>query len=223
MQNRMMPTMIQRWADLTRDSGASLSMCLRVFDEIERYYDGRPYHSLYGHICQLLDWQEEYFPGAPIDVILAIWFHDLFNIPGFDQNEAFSAELMKFFLSRRGPAHHDLFAAEIVGSAAKHIMATRDHLAHCPETAILCDLDLFSFAGTEEEYDAITERVHEEYSDYPESWWVAGRMDFIERYLARPFIFQTERMQTWFEHTARLNLQREYSFYTTAVTPRSKD
>ena len=214
MKNRMM----QRWVDLTRESGASLSMCLRVFEEIERYYNGRPYHSLYGHICQLLDWQEEYFPDAPLDVILAIWFHDLFNIPGFTRNEEVSAKLMKFLVSSRGPAHQDLFATEIVENAAKHIMATRDHVAHCSEAAILCDLDLFSLAGSHEEYDAITARVHDEYSDYPEEWWVAGRMDFIKKYLARPFIFQTERMQEWYEHVARANLQREYGLYGNQTT-----
>lgn len=210
MKNNMM----QRWVNLTKDSPASLSMCLQVFDAIERYYEGKPYHNLYGHIDQLLTWQEEYFPDAPLDVKLAIWFHDVFNAPGFQKNEEFSAELMRFLLSHRGPSHHDLFSEEAVERAAMHILATRDHVAMTPETAVMCDLDLLSLAGTPEEYDAIASRVREEFNHYPHDWWVAGRTRFIERFLARPFIFQTERIQEWFEQAARTNLERESQRYS---------
>lgn len=212
MKNHMM----QRWADLTSGSPASPSMCLRVYDAIKSQYDGagRHYHS-FDHIDRVLTYQEQYLPDAPTEVKLALWFHDIVYYPGFKLNERMSAKLMLHLLSAHGPAAHQVFADDtVVKTAAPLVRATESHLATDANSAIVCDLDLLSLAADPEEYARGTALIRREFEQYPDNLWELGRKIFIERFLARPFIFQTERMQERYEQVARSSLERERALYT---------
>ncbi len=204
MKKTVKNSLQQEWIGLT-PQGVSISKMLQAFDRIQHSYADpqRRFHTLSAHIRSLLKLQKEYFADASLPVVLAIWFHDIFYLPGYGHSETVSADMMRAIL-------HGIFPKDIIEEAARHILATIDHAASSnPDTQIMCDLDLLGLASDPDEYDAGVRHIRAEYDQFTDEEWKMGRTKFLSGLLDRTSIFQTEAIRTWFESAARSNLERD--------------
>ena len=194
----------QQWIDLCPE-GVSLSRMLQAFDRIDHAYADpqRRFHTLLTHIRILLELQQKYFPDATLDVILAIWFHDIFYLPGSKMSEVVSVEMMRRIL-------YGIFPEDVIESAAVHILATIDHSpSENRGTQVMCDLDLLGLASDADDYDAGVRHIRFEYGQFNDDEWAMGRKPFLIGLLSRSSIYQTEEIRTWFESAARSNVSRD--------------
>ncbi|WP_157944531.1 HD domain-containing protein [Mangrovicella endophytica] len=171
---------------------------------------GRHYHD-WRHVAALLSGHAAVrthpdFARLPADAIdLAIVFHDAVYDPARSDNEALSAAM----LSDCAGASRD---CDTVRAASAMILATATHAASGdPSTQLLLDLDLAILGAPRGDYIAYAAAIRQEYAAVPEDAWRIGRSAVLERFLARPRLYQTRHFGALLEAAARANLAAELS------------
>lgn len=208
LKNGRRNTLLQRWIRLFPD--ASLSRTMQVFYELWEAYNEpfREYHDI-THIEWLLKSLDEHFPHAPLEVELALWFHDVVCAPGSSTNELMSSQFAEEKLIFLG------CEPQFILRVCNAIEDTRDHLPHSEISVIVCDLDLLSLSLPRDEYVVNTHRIGREYLVVcSEEQWRSGRLLFLEAFLARPQIYFSTIMYEWRESAARRNLELDRELLT---------
>ncbi|MEY4766602.1 MAG: hypothetical protein RI907_3275 [Pseudomonadota bacterium] len=138
-------------------------------------------------------------------VKLAAWFHDAVYDPASQDNEELSAQLAERTLAEWGcePARVASVASKVRATAA-HAWTDGD-----PDTALFLDFDLSVLAAPPAVYDAYARQIAAEYAWVPPEAYRAGRAGVLQRFLARPQLYFTERLRAQWETQARANLARE--------------
>ena len=199
-------SMQTRWAPLL----AAAPAALEVLPDLERRYSEphRAHHGVH-HIDALARLFEDVQRGPawrrPLEVALAILYHDAVYVPGRSDNEACSARLAREAL---GGHWVDIDRVETL------ILATANH---CRDVDALRDEDLAHFLDADMSilgappavYDAYVAGVRSEYAGVPEGLFTAGRRAFLESLLARATIFHSQFFSARFEASARANMARE--------------
>jgi Uncharacterized protein conserved in bacteria len=191
----------ERFLDFARAAGAAPSeVAERWWRVVELRYSEphRHYHTL-AHIEHLL----ELLPHADETVLAAVWFHDaIYDGP---QNEERSAALARSALTELN------FSAESIALVERMILATKTHDADAlPEAALaFLDADLAILGSDDDRYREYVAQVRQEYAQYPDDAFRAGRNAILRAFLERPRIYFTEEFRTRFEAKARENLARE--------------
>lgn len=169
---------------------------------------GRHYHG-WTHVAALLDGHDAVrglpdFAGLDEDAIdLAIVFHDAVYDPGRADNEARSADLL---VTCAGPAA----GTGRIRTAGAMIRATAAHEpSPDPATRLVLDLDLAVLGAPRATYDAYAAAIRREYAAVPDAAWRLGRAGVLDRFLARPRLYQTGHIHDRLEATARANLAAE--------------
>ncbi|MEH3147717.1 MAG: hypothetical protein PGN34_20770 [Methylobacterium frigidaeris] len=170
--------------------------------------DGRHYHG-WDHVADLLAGHDAVralpaFAGLDHDAIdLAILFHDAVYDTARMDNEARSAALLA---ARAGPAA----GTERLRAAAAMIRATAAHGPGAdPATRLMLDLDLAVLGAPPPVYAAYAAAIRLEYASVPEAAWRPGRAGVLDRFLARPRLYQTDHFHDRLEAAARANLALE--------------
>ncbi|MDF9789511.1 putative metal-dependent HD superfamily phosphohydrolase [Methylorubrum extorquens] len=175
------------WGRTVRGNGAEAAW--RALDagygEAGRYYHG------WRHIADLLEGHDAVralpdFAALDHDAIdLAIFFHDAAYDPARTDNEWCSAALL---LTHAGPAAE----SGPIRAAEAMIRATAAH-APSDDTAmrLMLDLDLAVLGAPRPVYEAYAAAIRREYAAVPEAAWRFGRAGVLERFLARPGLYQT--------------------------------
>jgi predicted metal-dependent HD superfamily phosphohydrolase len=195
-----------RWAPLLVAAPPALEM---LPDLARRYAEPhRAYHGLH-HIDALARLFEDVQRGPgwrrPLEVALAVLYHDAVYVPGRTDNEACSARL-----ARQALRGHWLDVDRVEAL----ILATANH---CRDVDALRDEDLAHFLDADMSilgtppavYDAYVAGVRSEYAAVPQALFTAGRRAFLESLLARATIFHSEFFAARFEASARANMARE--------------
>jgi predicted metal-dependent HD superfamily phosphohydrolase len=180
--------------------------------------DGRFYHT-FVHIGQvlgtvnfLINSGDSPLPGDNGPVLkLAAWFHDVIYEPRRDDNEIQSAGWMeRELLPLRFPEH-------VIWAASCLIMATRNHNTSPDDrpTQILLDADLSILGAPERIYAQYAEAIRREYAFVPDDDYRAGRRTVLERFLARPQIFNSPIAFAALEKRARANMVEEIRMLST--------
>ena len=178
-----------------------------LFRCLTALYDHPPraYHNL-THVRDLLSiFDEDRSLVRSADAVeFAIWLHDCVFVAGREDNEILSADVARAFLtalrSEKG------FASGV----AEMILATRhDGPASNPDAQLTADVDLAMLAVSRDQFQENGRRLRSEYTDFNDAQFQEGRRSFIERFLARPFIYQTTPFREKYEAAARVNLSRE--------------
>jgi predicted metal-dependent HD superfamily phosphohydrolase len=139
----------------------------------------------------------------PVEVELALWFHDAIYDPQRHDNEERSAAWARSVLAQAG------VAASVVERVAALIMATRhDATPVGADASVLVDVDLSILGAPSARFDEYERDVRREYAWVPEIVFRRRRREILERLLARPQLFSTPRMRELHEHAARANLAR---------------
>jgi predicted metal-dependent HD superfamily phosphohydrolase len=195
---------VRLWSSLkARGSG------LPEFKRIQAAYaePTRSYHTA-AHIqdCLALFDGSRDLASDPDSVETAIWFHDAVYVPGAPDNEERSARLAETELT------NGAVLPEIVLRVGRLIRATTHHQQPDERDAqLLCDIDLSILGREVAAYDEFERRIRREYAGVPEPVFRRGRSALLESFLARPYIYSTERFRSRYERQARANLARALS------------
>lgn len=194
-----------RWMELVEFLGADRTIAKRWFDRLDQSYreSHRRYHT-FQHLEECLEELDE-IEGDEERLALmevALWFHDVVCEPGSRNNAVASAVLAKEFLL-------ECQASEsVVEFVRDMILATQDHQAKDdPDAAIVIALDLNIFARSPQRYAAYEKLVCEENAATPTAEYAAARIAWLQGFLDRPAIYESETMRDIYEEQARFNLE----------------
>jgi predicted metal-dependent HD superfamily phosphohydrolase len=185
----------------------------KIYNELSVIYSQshRHYHDL-NHINYCLGELETFMEDnqnvffLKREVTLALWFHDAVYNPYSKFNEENSAELFKQWAKEV-----DLSADDVL--IEKLILGTKHHKpiyeTNALEHNIVNDIDLSSLGQTSSIYLENSAKIRKEYSHVSAEDFRLGRGKFIEDFLSRPRIYQTEYFYKKYEVKARKNLEKE--------------
>lgn len=199
--------LIQRWNGLLEAHRIDPDQHFSILDDLlTRYTEPhRAYHNLshlanmFGALSSISEDQKVGRDGA---LDFAIWFHDAVYDPTRADNEAQSAGLAQESLERLGaePA--------LIQRVTQIILATQNHQANDPDTALFLDADLAILGAEPKTYRAYARAIRQEYAWVPEALFRERRAQVLQKFLSRERIYQTEAF-AHLEPTARKNLRRE--------------
>ena len=89
------------------------------------------------------------------------------------------------------------------------VLATITHSSEDPLAHVLLDADLAILGSEPEHYERYSQAVRQEYSQYDDPTWRAGRSKVLKTLLDREVLFMTEPARQLWDAAARLNLARE--------------
>lgn len=170
----------------------------------------RGYHTL-DHVTNCLELLRANSDlAADYDLIArVITYHDFFYDPKAEagQNERWSANEFK----RQNDSYFDYNrrekGVEMILASARHFDPTYD--TDDVDTALFLDIDVASFASSEDEQALIAAGIRKEYDFVPEDVYCATRAKLLRTLLNKQFIYRTERFCELYEAKARENIKRE--------------
>jgi predicted metal-dependent HD superfamily phosphohydrolase len=178
-----------------------------TFDDLRRRYEEptRHYHTL-DHVRAMLEvlHADTYLP-VMAGLHLAVFLHDVIYDSRAKDNEQRSADYAREVLASFGvdPADREEIARLIL--LTKRHETTEDD----KDGQAILDADLSILSASDSEYDAYAAAIRREYDWVSDDDYRTGRRQVLQRFLARPRIYYTERMFEQCESKARANLARE--------------
>ena len=169
---------------------------------------GRTYHNI-DHIAAMLDIVSRFedLLHEPLEVRLAIWFHDYIYDARRQDNEEQSALYVTVIFDGEQWALLRPRLTEL-------ILATKTHQARWGDTdcQLLLDADLAVLGSPPEEYDAYAAAIRKEYAWVPEADYLRGRASVLQGFLNRDRLYGTNALFLSLEQPARANLSREIAW-----------
>lgn len=140
---------------------------------------------------------------APLEIELAIWFHDAIYKPFSSSNELDSANWARDFLLEQN------YSQDGIDRIHKMIMSTlHNGQAKAADEQLIVDIDLTILGTTESVYDEFERNVRKEYKLVPWLIYKRKRKEILEGFLQQENIYKTSFYQERFEDQARINLSR---------------
>ena len=178
----------------------------RAFETLVACYGsaGRVYHNG-EHIAECNDWLDRLsdWVQQPLEVQLAIYFHDAVYEIAESNNEAHSAALFGALAQPSGVAHG------LVHRVGRLIMATATHAPAAGDGRLLCDIDLAVLGASPGRYQRYARAIRAEYQTVPTSVYRKGRIQVLQGFLSRLAIYHTPPLFEQLEVLARQNLAQE--------------
>jgi pantetheine-phosphate adenylyltransferase len=166
---------------------------------------GRAYHTI-GHIVDCIEWLKVAHDQGGLKLSYyeyrqlaeALWFHDAIYNPKAPagQNENESAILVG-----------DPETAHLIRATALHFDPTFE--PDDPQTQLMLDVDLASFAASDDEQDYISSAIRAEYKHVPLAEYCSARAKLLRGLLDKPAIYRTEFFRKRLEKKARRNIECE--------------
>lgn len=177
-----------------------------LYKPLVKKYDeeGRSFHDL-THINDCLDEFDEIkgFLKNPLEVELAIWYHDvIYNFLKKD-NEEKSAEFFKKSFS-------NLFGyMPLLKNVSELILTTKDHIpSKNPDSGYLVDIDFYSLGVPFEVFVENTNKIRKEYKYFSDADFKKGRIAFLESVLKKDRVYFTDYFHSKYEGRARDNMKK---------------
>jgi predicted metal-dependent HD superfamily phosphohydrolase len=177
---------------------------------IPRYAEPHRRYHTWSHIGACFEAAENLIAPLPLDITLALLYHDAVYDPERRDNETRSAALLMDDGER---ARVD---AAVLKRARAMVLATM-HAASPPESGttpesedarIVVDADLSILAASEVIFDKYEDAIREEYKFVDDAPFAAGRAKIMQSFLDREQIFRTRIGRDMWEEAARANLKR---------------
>ncbi len=172
---------------------------------IARYSEPhRSYHTLQ-HLEECLEHLSNVrsLSSNSAEIEISLWFHDAIYDPRQHDNEEQSARWAVQVAQDLG------LSPDIAERLRSLILATRhDAIPQTSNAKILVDIDLAILGASEERFDLYETQVRQEYCWVPENEFCIARRQILNRFLARPVLYNTTYFQERFELQARANLLR---------------
>jgi predicted metal-dependent HD superfamily phosphohydrolase len=169
----------------------------------------RAYHTL-EHIEECLRHLDmaRHLIARPVEVELAVWFHDAVYDPRRGDNEEQSAALARQRLRAGG-------ADEGMAARVADLIQLTNH-AHpdlTGDAAVLCDVDLAILGAEPARFDRYDAAISREYDWVPLDIYRIERGHVLARFLDRPRVYHTSYFYDMLEARARANLWRAAARY----------
>lgn len=172
----------------------------------------RAYHD-FAHVQALLHHYRDVAAGPgwqqPLEVLLAVLFHDAIYEAGRGDNELRSAQLAQVAITR-WLADSDVDVARVMALielTARHGSLRAEELD--ADAALFLDSDMAILGAPEAVFDAYDRGIAEEYrGKVPGFLFRLNRRRFLKGVLAQPRIFFSDFFHDRYDAAARANLQR---------------
>ena len=137
-------------------------------------------------------------------ILWAIIFHDYVYDPLSKTNEEDSVEAWELFANRYE------FFAPMKEEVSKLIMFTKTHEAPKDEYwgEFMVDLDMAILGSSTARFNEYERQIRNEYAMVDDETYKKGRLDFVQKILARNTIYLTKMFQNTHEKQARINLNK---------------
>jgi len=170
----------------------------------ERYSEPhRCYHNIM-HPSSMFEQSRVWDIDLSPEQIMAIWFHDIiYDVPQLEKgmNEKKSAEFAGEILSED-------FDKTFVDIVKTIILDSITAIATIKPSQIVQDLDL-CVLGELGYFDSYVPMIEHEFKMLSPFDFLHGRIQFLEEFLGREFIYHTEQFQNKYEEVARINMKQE--------------
>lgn len=194
--------LLDDWTALWRQAGAPpapglFERLLAAWSEPQRHY-----HTLQ-HLGECLAHFRAlaHLPEHPVEVGLALFFHDAVYAIGRHDNEARSAAWARDEMRAEG------LPADMAERVATLVMATcHDAIPQGIDAQVLVDIDLSILGAAPARFAEYEAQVRREYGHLPEEVFRQGRKAILEQFSARPRLFSTPAARDRWEAQARENL-----------------
>ncbi len=197
------------WVSLLQPLNVGIATAYTAFDFLVLKYTQphRHYHTL-EHIGEMLKITGKLGRGLPhpIELNLAVWYHDVVYDPRGKTNEEDSATVAKEQLALLGLEPHQLAIVRELILTTKHDAANESKLA---EADVLLDADLAILGSSEARYLRYAADIRKEYEWVPDAEYRSGRRAVLEGFLNRPAIYRTAWLLAEGEKRARANIAAE--------------
>ncbi|MBH8556026.1 hypothetical protein I8751_27525 [Nostocaceae cyanobacterium CENA357] len=167
---------------------------------------GRYYHTLQHihYVLNKIQTLQANTPNLPA-VQLAAWFHDaIYDTRALDNEEKSAEYACKLMNNLEIPISYITTVNRLILNTKYH-KATADDI----DSHILLDADLAILAADSVDYQEYANAIRQEYAWVPETDYVMGRKQVLEKFLQRQYIYFTPLMFEVAEQSARANLQAE--------------
>ena len=202
--------------DPAPEDGAPIALPEAQWQALQDAYATPPraYHH-FGHVCETLAHYRvvarEASWAAPVEVWLALLYHDAIYLPGRKDNEARSAELAQAHLRRWPPVGIDASrVAGLIALTARHGALDANDFPRTPEgedTRRFLDCDMAILGAEPEAFAAYDRAIAEEYRAVPRWLYRRKRRAFFRGLLDRERIFLSDFFLDRLEAAARRNLR----------------
>jgi predicted metal-dependent HD superfamily phosphohydrolase len=173
----------------------------------------RAYHHL-GHVADVLAEFDQVTADAPwrqpVEVVVAILFHDAIYLAGRADNERKSAALARAVMPTAAPAIAVDHARvdHLIELTARHGTLTPADVAGDPDAARFLDADMAILGAAPEAFDRYERAIAAEYAAIPADAYRDGRARFLTRALATPRLYLSDAAHARLDAPARANLGR---------------
>lgn len=190
------------WRTAWQALGAAASDALHT-RLLARYAEPhRAYHTQQ-HLaeCLVLFDEVRHLAKRPVEVEVALWFHDaVYDVHRHD-NEAVSADWARTALLEAGAP------ADVAGRVAALVLATRHSVAPAtPDEQLLVDIDLAILGAAPARFAEYEAQIRREYGHVPAAVFAEKRGQILAAFRARPVLYGTPALRERFEAAARANL-----------------
>lgn len=198
----MTATLAQRWQSLWQEVGkpAPAGLLQALFDAYSE--PQRHYHTLQ-HLeeCFARFDTVKHLAEHPVEVELALWFHDsVYDVHAHD-NEARSSDWAGRALREAG------LAIDACVRIHALIMATcHDSSPASNDARLLTDIDLAILGAEPDRFAEYERQIRLEYAHVPEALFHAKRREILQAFLGRTRLFHTPALHERLEAAARRNL-----------------
>jgi predicted metal-dependent HD superfamily phosphohydrolase len=213
----------ERWTALLTEAGADAERGADAYRHlIHRYQEPwRRYHTL-EHVVDVLDAIDELEAHVRdrAAVSLAAWYHDAVYRPhSVADDEADSAIVAREHLESMG------VAPVLVAEVARLVELTRHHDPQPGDDdgSVLCDADLAILGAGRWQYARYADGVRYEYRHLADRDFRTGRETVLQRFIARPRIYATERFHHDLDGRARANIRWELGRLASGLVERPAD
>jgi len=173
----------------------------RLLDK--KYSQQNRYYHNWRHIEAMIACWQQYNDQLenPIEVLLAIYYHDAIYVSSRQDNELKSAELAVKQLEKANTIRLDL--------VFDLILCTKTHEPQTNDQNWLVDFDLKILGTNSDDYEEYQKQIRKEYRIYPNFMYKPGRKKALHHFLNKEFIFHTDVFRKVYEAQARENTQAE--------------
>lgn len=196
--------MLNRWHALWQQAGAAKSQAHLYHQLIQAYAEKhRAYHTMshIEHCLNEFDHVKQWIQ-YPVEVELAIWFHDIIYQPHASANEEKSAAMTVSQLTRAQATAVQIDLVKNLILATKH-----DRPPDGSDAKYLVDIDISILGAPPEVYRRYEENIRREYRWVPKILFIKGRKKILASFLDRDRIYYTQFFADQYERQSRSNLE----------------
>ncbi len=196
-------TLAERWGHLWSELEISIPGGATAEAMLARYREPQRFYHTVQHLEECIAWFDQARSSArqPLELELALWYHDAVYDPRRSDNEEASARLAAEHLRIAGSPPR-------IGAEVSALILWTTHAAEPPEgaAALLVDIDLAILGATMERYAEYERQIREEYAWVPAVLFRRRRAALLERFLARQRVYVTPLLRDRLEERARANV-----------------